>query len=384
MDRADIKRFDLQSIQPGCWPTDLQELLLKACFSQGENARAALESWKSHTDINRVDEGSNRLLPLLYHNLAAQGIQDPVLAKAKDVYRYVFAKNHLMFHRGFEVLKKLQERNIDTILLKGSALTLSSYKNFGLRPQLDTDFLVRPNRVADTVRCIEDMGWQPEYNFPFETVRLFRHSCGYSAGLEKRLDLHWNVFIGCQDDDLDRIFWDKSIPVEFNHVQTRVFCPTHQLLHNCIHGVRWDTRAPCRWVADTMTIINSKGHPIAWEELIPLARERGMILFLREGMSYLKEKFEADIPDGFLEELKTEKASWRERLEYRVHTHDTSRAFGSLFKYTLDYLRLPRPKGFLAKLIMYPKYLQVSWKLKHLWSMPFQLVAKLFRRRYFE
>ena len=45
-------------------PTHEQELLLKAALLTGEACRKAWKAWKSRIDIENLDYGSSRLLPL--------------------------------------------------------------------------------------------------------------------------------------------------------------------------------------------------------------------------------------------------------------------------------------------------------------------------------
>ena len=67
--------------QGGCWPTPEQELLLRAALLQGEASLKAWQEWKSTLDFDHIDPGSQRLVPLLYHNLQRQGVQDPLMGK---------------------------------------------------------------------------------------------------------------------------------------------------------------------------------------------------------------------------------------------------------------------------------------------------------------
>ena len=117
-DNATIHAMEQNALQPGCWPTEMQELLLKACLLEGHTATEAWEKWKSRVDIDWIDEGSNRLLPLLYHNLSPLGIEDQILTRAKGVYRYQLTKTHIMFHRAMPLLAELQNEGIEVILLK--------------------------------------------------------------------------------------------------------------------------------------------------------------------------------------------------------------------------------------------------------------------------
>ena len=63
----------------GLLPTKEQELLLKAALLKGEEAIKAWHEWKTCVDIEFIDHGSNRLLPLLYFNLVQNDINDPII-----------------------------------------------------------------------------------------------------------------------------------------------------------------------------------------------------------------------------------------------------------------------------------------------------------------
>jgi len=52
----------------GCWITKQQRLLLRAALLSGQDAIHAWENWIANVDIDRIDTGSYRLLPLLYHS----------------------------------------------------------------------------------------------------------------------------------------------------------------------------------------------------------------------------------------------------------------------------------------------------------------------------
>src|SRR5262249_51949836 len=75
-------------VRPGdIWPNATQQLLLQAALLSGEAASAAWRAWRSSVDPQRLDVGSHRLLPLLYHNLRALGVDDPSLPYYKTTYR---------------------------------------------------------------------------------------------------------------------------------------------------------------------------------------------------------------------------------------------------------------------------------------------------------
>jgi len=81
-----------------CWPTWQQELLLRAALLQGGGSIEAWERWKPTVDIEHLDIGLHRLLPQLYLNLHAQGVDDLLMGKFKRIYRRTWYDNQLLFH----------------------------------------------------------------------------------------------------------------------------------------------------------------------------------------------------------------------------------------------------------------------------------------------
>jgi len=364
----------MNSIQGGAWPTRNQELLLKAALFKGEECRSAWEQWKRQNDVEHLDDGSYRLLPLAYHNLSAQGIQDGLMVRLKSVYRYMLTRNHLMFHGLTPVLKAFEERGIKTMLLKGAALTLTHYKNYGLRPQLDIDVLVPETCANDANAYFRGSGWNPEYDYPVDKVIQFRHSCGFEAGRHKRIDLHWNIFQECRKKGTDAVFWKDAVPVKVNEVNTFVLSPTNQLLHACIHGVKWNTMMPCRWVADAVTILNISRDEIHWNDLVALARERNLTIPLWQALSYLRNTFAAEIPEFVLSGLEKTPTSLFERVEYRVMIAGKSVLFGNFFKFTFSYAHIPHSNNIFIRIGDYFYFLQMYWKIRNMATMPFILI----------
>jgi len=89
------------------WPTAQQELLLRASLLKGKQATDAWEEWISTVDIDHLDLGSLRTLPLLYRNLHTQGVKHPLMSKLRGIYRLSWYKNQTLFHHIGSVLAAL-------------------------------------------------------------------------------------------------------------------------------------------------------------------------------------------------------------------------------------------------------------------------------------
>src|SRR4051794_32864599 len=96
------------------WPTDEQELLLRAALGEGPSAVAAWQAWQARRDLDSVDPDESRLLPLVYQNLADQQADEPELARLRGVYRRTWYANQLTLQRTADRLRVFQKRGIRT------------------------------------------------------------------------------------------------------------------------------------------------------------------------------------------------------------------------------------------------------------------------------
>ncbi len=180
----------------GCWPTSLQELLLRAALLDGENAIDAWEEWRSRVDADQLDLGSERLLPLVYRNLVNRNVKDPVIGKLKAVYRRTWRDNQLLFHRVSGLLRSFCDAGIETIVLKGAALALLHYKDSGLRPMNDFDVMVRVEQMAAAIDVMRKHGWKPMPRSPEAVADSYlsvvnSHGFTHASGVE--CDLQSNL-----------------------------------------------------------------------------------------------------------------------------------------------------------------------------------------------
>ncbi len=129
-------------------------LLLKSALLQGEEAA---ESWnKYYSDFNykKVDPVCNKIIPLLYVNLKKHNIETPLLKEFKNIYNITWYKNKLLFNKLFLAIEALSNAGIEAMPLKGMALTLAYYKDFGLRPMNDFDLFIPEKKIDEVIDTI--------------------------------------------------------------------------------------------------------------------------------------------------------------------------------------------------------------------------------------
>ncbi len=344
----------------GWWPSRSQELLLQAALLQGRAAIEAWEAWRSGVDIDRLDRGSHRLLPLLYRNLHAQGVDHPLLGTLRGVYRYTWYRNQILFSQMTPVLRSLHEAGIETLLLKGVALVHLFYQDCGLRPMADFDVLVRGDRVAEALDIVTRLGWTPK---GWSRERLTTRRLAMQQGLAfkdaggREMDLHWHVLAQCLQADADDDFWDGSTASEIEGIPVRTLNVTDHLLHVCVHGAATNPAPPIRWAADAAVILKHSAPTIDWNRLIEQARKRHVVLLLRDALGCLRDVLDAPVPLWAHRYMQAIPTSRSERLEYRFKTQPPL----LLGRFPLRWFQYSRHTGdasFLKKLLGFRRFLQ--------------------------
>lgn len=360
-------------------PTHQQELLLRAALLKGSGAIEAWKEWRSGVDVEELDHGSYRLLPLLYRNLRVLGVKDLSMAKYKGVYRQTWYKNQVLFHAIAFLLRSFHTAGIRTMVLKGAALTMRHYRDYGLRPMNDFDILIHPDQVLSSVNLLQGLGWTPIDFTPTEEYISASYSHGFKDKHGQECDLHWHLLSQCREVDSDRDFWEGAVETKFHDVPTHVLNANDQLLHICIHGARWNYTPPFRWVADAAIILDTSLSEIDWNRLIAQARKRRLVLPLRETLQYLRTIVDAPIPLEILESIHGLPVPRIEKLEYKVNISPPTR-WTAMLDLWCQHSRLVGDRMLLSKLVSFPKFLRYIWG-RGLWKIPLYGFSKMLNWR---
>jgi hypothetical protein len=360
------------------WPTQQQELLLHAALLKGRGAIDAWSEWRSRVDIDdidRLDPGSYRILPLLYRNLNNQGVEDPLMMRLKGVYRLAWYKNQMLFHTMANLLRSFHDAGIKTMVLKGAALTVLFYKDYGLRPMDDFDVLVHTEQAIPAINLLKKLGWKPKSFEPTEEYINVSYSHGFRDGADREFDLHWHVLSQSRKRDSDDDFWEGAIEIKIHDVPAYALNPADQLLHICIHGTKWDVTPTLRWVEDAIMILTTLESGIDWNRLIAQAEKRRLILPLQDTLIYLRDTFDAPIASEILQSINDIPVPRIERIEYKITVSPPTR-WTAVLDLWCQHSRLTGNTSILHKLIKFPRFLQKIWGLS-LWKIPFYSILKM-------
>ena len=368
--------------EAGCWPTRDQELMLRAALLPREPALESWNEWKRTVNIDVIDYGSHRMVPLLYRNLQRHGVKDPLMERLKGVYRYFLYKNEILMHRVGTLLATFEAAGITTLVLKGAALIQLYYRESGLRPMLDADVLVQAHQAEQAMEVLTRLQWKPlRYRRPQMRIPIV-HSTPFEDGGGRQVDLHWHLFWECFNASDDHDYWEHAIPIEIGGVQTLALNPTDQLLHTCWHGARWNEVPPIRWVADATAILAASSAEIDWPSLLKKAQRHRITLPVKDTLEYLKTKFNAPVPESLLNSLSAVRISKMERENYEVTLNPmappTTAKILRLLYY--DYRWLSSSTSSRFKSLAFAKHLQAKWDIDRLWHVPLYVSMRMVRR----
>ncbi len=300
------------------FPNPAQELLLKASLFSGDAMLDAWEDWKRLVDFEKdVDHGSLRLLPLLYYNLHRHQIDDPLMLRLKGIYRKSWSRNQILFHKTAQLLSGLQGAGVQTIALKGIALSMLVYRNHAIRPMSDMDIMVPFTQAEASIQVLKANGYhmcKPHLEHFYLT---YGRSIAFVSDEGDELDLHWHPMHEARDGDVDNDFWDHAIPITVGGVSCLSMCAADNLLHTIVHGLRCNDMPPIRWVPDAVMLTGMKEQEVNWSRLLEKTGKYHVSIQVREALHYLNDIFHADVPDDVLKALSGMKAGWANRVVYR-------------------------------------------------------------------
>lgn len=293
-----------------------QKLLLTAALGDGDEAIAAWHAWKDGGNLDRMDGGSFRLLPLLHSNLQRLGVTGPEITILKGVRRRAWYQSQMLLRELMPIIQSWTDEGIPVTILKGPAVAQLHYGDLSVRPVVDVDAMIPKEYVRPLAERLLASGWQALTWTPQEisdAYLSYRHAIGLRAPSGAEIDLHWHAFYHCCNDDVDRALLQRTVPLDLMGVRVRAFDPTDQLIHSCIQGMVNEGAATIRWIPDSVTIIRS--NQIDWDRLVRLAIDTQSTLMFGTALKYLKAEFGCDIPAEAILKLESAIVSRSERVE---------------------------------------------------------------------
>jgi hypothetical protein len=359
-------------------PTGAETELLRAGLWEPERALPAWDRWRSKQGrLDEVEPGAHRMLPLVYRNLLGR-VEDPDATELKGIYRRSWTVNQMCLRAGRRAIAALSAAGVDTLVLKGAALSAAHYRDPGVRPMADFDLAVPPGNVREALSALEGAGFSARSPDAAELLRI-RHSESLVDPDGFDVDLHAGVI---WRPGLESLFWEGAVPLEIGGNQTLNLCPADLLFHVCVHGAAWNEMRPLRWAADAHKVVVTADGRLDWERLTGLAISSRLTLPMAVALRYLGEELDSPVPAEALARLDAAPVTFSERRAYDALAIPPSPRRSTYMLWwiweryraqaEIDSER-PNPIGFI-------RYLQGFWGMERLGRVPLEAGRRLLRR----
>ncbi len=283
--------------------------ILTACFGEGDEGRHAYEACVAF-EPGAVAAGSGRLLPFVYRRWGASD-RNGLIERAHLAYIATWQRNRERMAQAAAVVAEFERAGIECMLLKGAALTLRNYRDYGLRGMGDFDLLIHRGYLERAAALLLRNGWRAEEGRSLEAIlRQARvgHACQFSGSAGQNCDLHWHPLIRCYAPQVAEMFWEASETIDLAGHAVRIPCQTDQFLHVCVHGLHWERLPNLYWMADAITVL--RGGELDWDRAAALAERSDMRALFAQALLVLAARFHIAVP-GKIFDLDT--PAWERR-----------------------------------------------------------------------
>lgn len=234
--------------------------LLRACLAEGEEAKAAWARWREATDFDRIGASTQRLLPLLHHNLRAAGVaeEEGDMGRYHGHRRKAWVERRRLFAGLEPMLAAFAAAGIEMVALKGLSLAANYYANPALRPTGDADLWVPRERTAEAVDLLLGAGWRTARGRTREQVlgedRALRHGWEFYDARGACIDLHWRASSLAAPPEWEALLRERAEPWRVGGVELRTLGATHHFYHVCLHAVTAGRAPTLHWAADAVIV----------------------------------------------------------------------------------------------------------------------------------
>ena len=267
--------------------------------------------------MRAIDDGSARILPLLKPRVALLPPDDALLPLIVGYYRRSLYHGRMLRARAATLLALFARAGIETMVSKGGVLGAAYYEDLGLRPMNDFDVLVPRERALDAVRVLLGAGWTGTQPMA-EMLPDAYHSACFQSPDRLDFDLHWHLLPEACFAGADTPAWQAAERYTVDDVTTHAPCATDLLVVVCAHAAHWSPVSPARWVADALVILRRASDRIDWARIAMLAQRWHVVPHMSDTLSYLAQRWGADVPRPLLNELRQAAVGRIDRRAYAL------------------------------------------------------------------
>ncbi len=247
-------------------PNASERLLLQALLDEDETAVIAAKAWLDTVNLDAINHGIQRMVPLLYFRMRGWGLKHPSRPKVKTIYQYYWLADKRLRHQTEEVINILSELTTPLVILKGLALGSTVYPETACRPMSDIDLLVKPSCYKDAIGRLRLSGF------------ISRAPAFHATTLLKsefpEIDIHRSPYHRSFSAHFVAPLFDRIVSIG-QHSFT--LGAEDQLLHTIAHGTKSNVVSPLRWVVDAVLILRHASGSFRWELFVAEAVRLNLI-----------------------------------------------------------------------------------------------------------
>lgn len=210
------------------------------------------------------------------------------------------------------VIKQCDQAKIETIVLKGPALSQQYYCDYTVRECNDLDILVKPDDVQAAYEILLTMGYKltetlwnsPKQKFLYHST--YHHYNLYNAGNNMMIELHWRLYASNRVDISATVnIWSRLIVQKLGGVNIRSLSNFDTFIYLSVHGGSHQWKR-LFWVQDIVRIIEKEGEEFV-EDAYKLSITRGVKRYVLEGCYLANILFNASLPQSVQNAIRQDK-----------------------------------------------------------------------------
>jgi hypothetical protein len=231
-------------------------------------AKYSLEEWMTCISLLR----SHLILPLIAYHIYSWPLefQPPpeIVAKLVQEFNSAMAQSMMVEHQLETLVNSCNLNDLPVILLKGSSLSRTIYKDPALRLSADIDLLVLPENMKNLESVLENLG----YSSPAKTFDIscdfYQEQIFFPPKKGVRVEGHW--VLDCNYDifqkDWIRQVFRERITIHEQNFRFDMMKKTHHLLYLVFHHIFHHDTLTLAWIMDFAYLIQDFSDE-EWEEI---------------------------------------------------------------------------------------------------------------------
>ena len=256
-------------------------LALRAALVPGQAGHDAYCRWAATIDLESLDFGTLRLIPLIAAAAESHGVpaDDPLLTRLRGIAKLGWLTSQFEVGHALRDANALVEAGIPLLATKGLAVLALSEVDLARRPMDDVDLTVHLADANEALRILATLGYRPvpwiastpmwQRHGPAWFLRHF-HSIDLANHAGIKIDLHWHPMSSRPSKRVTTHLWEGSVPTVVHGLACQAESAPDVLVHAIIHA-QFDDGVGVRWAADVVTLLRADGERFEWARLIETA-----------------------------------------------------------------------------------------------------------------